>query len=88
MRIAASKSLRYYVYIRLSDCRLEEEEEYKIEDSPWMFQRVILYFWPTILQIIYKYERCKHTKIKSCYKNISCWFICSFDDFDPTNLMN
>ena len=28
-------------------------------------------------KINYKYERCKHTKTKSCYKNISCWFICS-----------
>ena len=28
-------------------------------------------------RINYKYERCKHTKTKSCYKNISCWFICS-----------
>ena len=54
------------------------KKQYKIEDSPWMFRRVIWTCEQPYYKINYKYERCKHTKTKSCYKNISCWFICSF----------
>ena len=46
--------------------------------------------------IKYKYEWCKHTKTKSCYKNIDVdslvvWFssfFLWFDVFHPTNLMD
>ena len=41
LRTAASESVRYEVHIFLYECRLEEEKEYKTEDNPWMFQRVI-----------------------------------------------
>ena len=91
------------MYKLLSECWLEEEKEYKLEDNPWMFRQVICTCERWYYKINYKYERCKHTKTKSCYKNISCWFICSFiffnfsslwwfkiwfDVFHPTNLMN
>ena len=91
------------MYILLSESCLEEEKEYKVKDNPWMFQQVICFCERWYYKINYKYERCKHTKTKSCYKNISCWFICSFiffnfsslwwfkilfDVFHPTNLMN
>ena len=88
--------------IRCSECRLEEEKEYKIEDNPRMFWWVICTCDQRYYKINYKYERCKHTKTKSCYKNISCWFIESFAlfissslwwfkiwfVFHPTNLIN
>ena len=87
----------------LVESRLEEKNEYKIEDNPWMFWQVLCFCKPWYFKINYKYERCKHTKTKSCYKNISCWFICSFiffnfsslwwfkiwfNVFHPTNFMN
>ena len=65
------------MYKLLSECWLEEEKEYKLEDNPWMFRQVICTCERWYYKINYKYERCKHTKTKSCYKNISCWFICS-----------
>ena len=34
LRTAASESVRHQVYILLSECHLEEEKEYKIEDYP------------------------------------------------------
>ena len=33
LRTAAFESVRYLVYILHSECRLEEEKEYKIEDN-------------------------------------------------------
>ena len=39
--ITAPESGRYDVHILLSECRLEEKKEYKTEDNPWMFRRVI-----------------------------------------------
>ena len=78
LKTAASESVRHQVYILLSECHLEEEKEYKIEDNPWMFQQVICTCEWRYYKINYKYERCKHTKTKSCYKNISCWFLWSF----------
>ena len=77
LRTAASESVRYLVYILLSECHLEEGKEYKTEDNPWMFQRVSCSREQWFCEISYKYESCKHTKTKSCYKNVSCWFICS-----------
>ena len=65
------------MYILLSECHLEEEKEYKTDDTPWMFHRVSCTCEQRFCKINYKYERCKHTKTKSCYENISCWFICS-----------
>ena len=61
----------------LSESCLEEKKEYKIEDKPWMFRQVIWFCEQWYYKINFKYVRCKHTKTKSCYKNISCWFICS-----------
>ena len=58
--------------------RLEKEKEYKIENNPWVFQRVIFTCEQQYYKINYIYQRCKHTKTKSCYKNTSCWFIYSF----------
>ena len=43
-----------------------------------MFQWVICTCEGQNYKISYKYERCKQTKPKACYKNISCSFICSF----------
>ena len=60
------------MYIFLSECNLQEEKEYKIVSTSYLHLRT------SILQNNYKYERCKHTKTQSCYKNISCWFVCSF----------
>ena len=37
----ASESVSYEVYILLSESLLEEEKEYKTEDNPWVFRRVI-----------------------------------------------
>ena len=34
LKTAASESVRHQVYILLSECHLEEEKEYKIEDNP------------------------------------------------------
>ena len=31
------------MYVLLSESRLEEEKEYKIEDNPWMFRQVICF---------------------------------------------
>ena len=42
-----------------------------------MFERVSCTCEQRFYKINYKYERCKHTKTKLCYKNISCWFIWS-----------
>ena len=46
LRTATSESVRYKMYILLSECRLEEEKECKTEDNPWMN------LWATILQLI------------------------------------
>ena len=70
------------MYILLSESRLEEEKEYKMEDNSWTFWQVICFCERWYYKIKYKYERCKHTKTKSCYKYISCWFICSFIFFN------
>ena len=97
LRTDASESVRYEVYILLSESLLEEEKEYKTEDNPWVFRQVICTCEQRYCKINYKYEM--HTKTKSCYKNISCWLICSFiffsfssknwfDIFHPTYLMN
>ena len=34
LKTAAFESVRHQVYILLSECHLEEEKEYKIEDNP------------------------------------------------------
>ena len=97
LRTDDSESVRYEVYILLSESLLEEEKEYKTEDNPWVFRRVICTCEQRYCKINYKYEM--HTKTKSCYKNISCWLICSFiffifssknwfDISHPTYLMN
>ena len=52
----------------LSECRLEEEKEYKIEDIPKMFRRVIFTCEQPYCKINYKYERCKHTKLNLATK--------------------
>ena len=41
LRTDASESVSYEVYILLSESLLEEEKEYKTEDNPWEFRRVI-----------------------------------------------
>ena len=74
------------MYILLSESCLEEEKEYKIEDNSWMFRQVICFCERWYYKINYKYERCKHTKTKSCNKNISCWFICSCIFFNFSSL--
>ena len=43
-----------------------------------MLQRIICTWERQYYKTNYKYERCKHSKTKSCYKNISCLFICGF----------
>ena len=74
----------------------------KVRITPECFDELFVLMNDDIT-INYKYKRCKHTKTKSCYKNILCWFICSFiffnfsslwwfknwfNVFHPTNLMN
>ena len=51
-----------------------------------MFWQVICFCEQWYYKIKYKYERCKHTKTKSCNKNISCWFICSCIFFNFSSL--
>ena len=63
------------VYIVLSDSRLEEEKEYKIEDNPWVFGKVICFYEWWYYKINYKCERCKHTKTKFCYKNVDSFVV-------------
>ena len=60
LRTAASESVRYEVYILLSECRLEEEKEYKTEDNPWMFRQVICNCEQWHCKIGYKCETKAH----------------------------
>ena len=52
------------MYILVSESRLEEEKEYKIEDDPWMSRQVTCFceqsFTKKIVQKLYKI----YTKIK------------------------
>ena len=43
-------------------------------ENLWKIYRKIRRYY----KINYKYERYMHAKSKSCYKNMSCWLICSF----------
>ena len=43
-----------------------------------MFQQVISTYEGQYHKINYKYKRCKYTKTKACWENISCEFICIF----------
>ena len=43
-----------------------------------MFQQVISTYEGQYHKINYKYKRCKYTKTKACWENISCEFICMF----------
>ena len=68
LRTDASESVRYELYILLSECRLEEGKEYKTEDNPLVFWQVICACERRYCKINYRYET--HAKTKSCCKNI------------------